>query len=160
MIEVRRISSAAGAAGARLLSTVHAACFEEAWDEASTARLLAGPGTCGLVAADSAGGADEVPLGMALCRLAGGEAEILTLGVIRDRRRQGVGRHFVRECHAIAKAAGAAALFLEVAADNGAALALYSAAGFRQVGRRENYYEARNKRGPGRDALILRLRVL
>ena len=157
MIEVRRIGSAAGAAGAQLLSAVHAACFEEPWGEVAIARLLDGPGLCGLAAADTECSADLVPLGMALCRVAGGEAEILTLGVIPERRRQGVGGQLVGECYAIAKAGGAAAMFLEVAADNGAALALYSEAGFRQVGRRENYYQAQNKRETTRDALILRV---
>ena len=160
MIEVQRIGSAAGAAGARLLSAVHADCFKEPWDEATIARLLDGPGIYGLAAADAEGSVALVPLGMALCRVAGGEAEILTLGVVPGRRRQGVGRQLVGECHVIARAGGTDSLFLEVAADNGAALALYSGLGFRQIGRRENYYQVQNKKETAQDALILRMALL
>ena len=45
---------------------------------------------------------------------------------------------------------GAASLFLEVGADNPAALALYAGLGFTRVGMRKAYYN-------GGDALVLRL---
>lgn len=49
--------------------------------------------------------------------------------------------------------AGAEACFLEVAADNAAALALYKAAGFQTAGLRPRYY----KRAGGEiDALVMR----
>jgi|TARA_B100001964_G_C14071093_1_gene525917 ribosomal-protein-alanine N-acetyltransferase len=48
---------------------------------------------------------------------------------------------------------GAGELFLEVAEDNGAALALYAGAGFVQVGRRQGYYQGA---GGARAALVLR----
>ncbi len=92
------------------------------------------------------------PVGFLLVRLAGGEGEIISLGVAPDCRRGGVGRRLLVEALELAKAAGAP-LFLEVASDNEAALGLYGAAGFTEVGRRANYYE----RGGGRvDALVLR----
>jgi ribosomal-protein-alanine N-acetyltransferase len=46
-----------------------------------------------------------------------------------------------------------APVILEVAADNPAARALYARAGFREVGRRRNYYRRPARRA---DALILR----
>jgi ribosomal-protein-alanine N-acetyltransferase len=54
-----------------------------------------------------------------------------------------------------AMVAGAARMFLEVADDNAAALALYAALGFTQVGVRPRYYE----RGDGMwgDARVLSL---
>ena len=51
-----------------------------------------------------------------------------------------MGRALVTGLMAQARAGGARRLFLEVAQDNAAALALYTAAGFIQVGRRPGYY--------------------
>ncbi|WP_254453743.1 hypothetical protein [Siccirubricoccus sp. G192] len=51
---------------------------------------------------------------------------------------------------AAARARGAAAMFLEVAAGNPAALALYRGLGFDRVGQRRRYYP------DGSDALVLR----
>jgi ribosomal-protein-alanine N-acetyltransferase len=55
-----------------------------------------------------------------------------------------------REALAAARARGAAAMFLEVAAGNTPALALYAREGFAEVGRRRRYY------ADGADALVLR----
>lgn len=158
MIEMERIGAAAGSAGCELLSTLHAACFEAHWSAAEIERLVALPGTLAAVASHSfTDGAGTRPAGLAICRAAGAEAEILTLGVIPDCRRVGVAARLVNECRLIAADAGAAQLFLEVAADNSAALALYTRRGFRQVGRRDNYYDPQNNRSTSKDALILRL---
>lgn len=157
-MEIKRIGADAGAAGCQLLSTLHAACFDPHWNEAEIGRFLAAPGTLAAVALprpDRAAGPQ--PMGMAICRTAGAEAEILTLGVVPERRRCGLGARLVEECALMARDAGAEQLFLEVAADNAAALALYAGRGFRQVGRRENYYRPPNNRGTSKDALILRL---
>jgi ribosomal-protein-alanine N-acetyltransferase len=56
----------------------------------------------------------------------------------------------MRAAMADARAAGAAAMFLEVAESNAAARALYGGLGFAPVGRRPRYYEN------GEDALVLR----
>jgi ribosomal-protein-alanine N-acetyltransferase len=63
-------------------------------------------------------------------------------------------RRLLEHAAATAAARGATSLFLEVAADNAAALHLYQAAGFHAVGRRAGYY-ARNA-GPAVDALVLK----
>ncbi|MCH8181617.1 MAG: GNAT family N-acetyltransferase [Proteobacteria bacterium] len=140
------------------MSTLHAACFEPHWSEAEIGRLVAAPRTLAAVASCPLNdGAGMRPAGMAICRSAGAEAEILTLGVIPGCRRAGVAACLVSECRLMAADAGAAHLLLEVAADNTAALALYTGRGFRQVGRWENYYGPQNKRSTSKDALILRL---
>ncbi|MDP3371055.1 MAG: ribosomal-protein-alanine acetyltransferase, partial [Brevundimonas sp.] len=52
---------------------------------------------------------------------------------------------------------GATRLFLEVAEDNMAALALYAGAGFVEAGRRPGYYA--RPHGRPRDALVLALNL-
>ncbi|MGB3178906.1 MAG: GNAT family N-acetyltransferase [Albidovulum sp.] len=93
------------------------------------------------------------PGGFAMGRALAGEAELLTLAVSPDARRTGLGRALLKEFLAEAKASGAEKAFLEVAADNHAALALYASFDFSETGRRKGYYSS-----PGIaaiDALIL-----
>jgi ribosomal-protein-alanine N-acetyltransferase len=78
---------------------------------------------------------------------------VLTLAVDPAHRRSGAGRALVEAVAITAAAAGARSLFLEVASDNQAAMALYGAAGFGRVGQRPAYY----RRAAGAvDALVLR----
>ena len=124
----------AGSFDLALLAVLHAACFEERWDEAALASLLAMPGVHGLLAEAAE------PLGFVLLRVAADEAEIISIGVHPAARRLGIGRRLLKAAEAAAAAAGAERLFLEVAADNFQALGLYSALGFTEIGRRAKYY--------------------
>lgn len=117
------------------LAALHALCFDEAWDEAAIAGLLAMPGAFGYMA-----GPGDAPDGFVLARLGGGEAEILTICVAPAARRSGLGRHLLQTAAASAVAAGAEVLFLEVAEDNPAAIRLYERFGFVLVGIRPAYY--------------------
>ncbi len=85
--------------------------------------------------------------GLIIARKAGGEAEILTLAVAPGSRRLGIARALVEQA---ASAAGDVTWFLEVAAGNTPALALYGRLGFAECGRRHDYYSK------GQDALTLR----
>jgi [ribosomal protein S18]-alanine N-acetyltransferase len=133
---------------AELLSALHATAFEAGWPAGLIADLMSAPGGGGLVIEDDA------PQAMILWRAAGGEGEILTLAVDPRRRREGLGGLLVEAASALAREAGAEALFLEVAHDNAAAIGLYREAGFAEVGRRPAYYD----RGGGEraDALVMR----
>jgi ribosomal-protein-alanine N-acetyltransferase len=124
-----------------------AAGFHEAWNAHAFAELLAMPGTAGMLAL-----AGEEPAGLVLWRIAADEAEILTICTLPDRRRGGVARHLLAAAIGAMTAAGARRLSLEVAIDNRAAIALYRAFRFVELGRRRGYY-----RGPqgAVDALIL-----
>jgi len=122
------------------LAVLHAACFDEAWDAASLHSMLAAPGAF----------AFHHPDGFVLSRVASDEAEILTLAVTPRARGKGLGRALLSAAIAQAQRCGAKAMFLEVGSDNPAALALYAALGFVNVGSRKGYYR-------GRDALVLRL---
>ncbi len=80
------------------------------------------------------------PCGFILCQLAGGEVEVLTFCVKPLFRRAGVGQTLLRSVLGEARGQNADRVFLEVAADNEAALSLYKAAGFKVIGTRPRYY--------------------
>ncbi len=134
----------AGVAHAAVMAALHGAAFpHEPWDEASFATLLTQPGAVGLV--DPRGG-------ILLLRVAADEAEILTIGVAV--RRRGIGRGLMEAGFARAREMGAVVMHLEVAAGNVAALGLYAALGFVEVGRRRRYYAG------GEDAILLSRRLV
>jgi ribosomal-protein-alanine N-acetyltransferase len=95
--------------------------------------------------------------GFALGRIAGPEAELLTLAVHPGRRRQGLGTALVDDFAAQAAGRGAEDCVLEVAVTNAAARALYGRLGFVPVGRRPGYYT--RPAAPPVDALVLRKRL-
>ncbi|MCB4821929.1 GNAT family N-acetyltransferase [Roseicella aerolata] len=138
---------AATPAEAPALAGLHVAAFPpaEAWGPDAIALMLEMPGAYGLWRPGA---------GFVLARAAGGEAEILTLAVAPAARRQGIGAALMAGALAGAAARGAEAMFLEVAAGNAAALALYRGLGFAEVGRRRRYY------ADGADALVLRRDLL
>jgi [ribosomal protein S18]-alanine N-acetyltransferase len=91
--------------------------------------------------------------GFLIGRAVAGEAEILTLAVDPNARRRGTGGRLVQGFFTQAQNHNATTAFLEVAADNFAAIALYLRAGFAEVGRRRGYYEQAGY--PAIDALVL-----
>jgi ribosomal-protein-alanine N-acetyltransferase len=97
---------------------------------------------------------DEAPLGFIVVRAVAGEAEVLTLAVHPDARRQGLGRALVQSAAVAARAVGAEVFWLEVAIDNESAIALYAGAGFQAAGKRPGYYG--RKGGERIDALVMR----
>jgi Fur family ferric uptake transcriptional regulator len=131
-----------------VLAALHAQAFEASWDEAAFSALLAGPGVFAVMAVEG-----DAPVGFILCRAAAGEAEILTLATAPAHRRRGVGAALAEAAIVRVRSMGATALFLEVAEDNAAAIALYEGQGFVRVGRRPGYYARDAARI---DALVLR----
>ena len=125
----------AGAEAAELFAALHAACFDAPWSEADFARLLASSGVKGLIARSG-----EIPQGLSLIRTVAGECELLTIGVLSDARRSGVGAFLLAQSEAAARRSGARRLFLEVSERNTAASALYERSGYRQIGLRKRYY--------------------
>jgi ribosomal-protein-alanine N-acetyltransferase len=146
MAEFRLVD--AGAVHAPVIAALHEQCFDESWSPKAVADLLAMPGAFGLIDSAAAG-----PAAFILCRVAGDECEVLTLGVLPAHRRAGMAAAILDAALAIAFGRGARRVFLEVAEDNRAARGLYSAHGFAGVGRRAGYYGA--AAGTDSDALIL-----
>jgi ribosomal-protein-alanine N-acetyltransferase len=132
------------------LAALHRLCFTDAprpWSAEEFRGLLALAST--LFSAR--------PGGFAVGRLAGPEAELLTLAVHPASRRRGLGAALVGDIEAQAAARGAEEARLEVAVTNAAGRALYAAMGYAPVGRRPGYY-ARARRPPV-DALVLLKRL-
>jgi ribosomal-protein-alanine N-acetyltransferase len=138
----------ARAESADALADIHASSFDFGWTAEDIAALLASPGGFGFVVRQ-----DGQVRAMLVCRVTAGEAEVLTVAVDPHARRQGMAQALLEAGCAAAAAAGAEAMFLEVAADNPAALGLYDGAGFARVGARPGYY----RRGNGAvDAVVMR----
>lgn len=76
----------------------------------------------------------------ALFRVIADEAELLTIATHPNTQRQGRARACMSLWHGRARALGATQAFLDVAADNHPALALYAACGYAQSGTRTGYY--------------------
>jgi ribosomal-protein-alanine N-acetyltransferase len=131
------------------LADIHAAGFDHPWSADALRETLDGPCVAGLVA-----GTDMKAAGFLLIRTVAGEAEILTLAVSPTARRQGLAAALVEAGVAVALAAGAETLWLEVAEDNAAAIALYRRTGFVAEGRRPRYYARPG--GVAIDALLMR----
>jgi len=129
------------------LARLHARCFTSPppWSSAAFAALMADRQVFLLL---------EGEAGFLLGRAVAGEAELLTLAVAPQARRQGLGRRLVGRFLDQGRRRGACTALLEVSVDNRPAQALYRAAGFAEVGRRPGY--CRSGTGAPLDALILR----
>ncbi len=129
------------------LAALHARCFAtpRPWTPGEFTEILADPLVFLLVEGDA---------GFLLGRAVAGEAELLTLAVAPEARRRGLGQRLVSRFLYQARLRGAESAFLEVAADNDAAQAVYARAGFIPAGRRRGYY--RGADGKSVDALVLR----
>ena len=126
------------------LAALHAVAFDRdrPWSANEFAALLDSP-HCHLT---------HSAHGFALWRAVAGEAELLTIATHPDHRRRGVASGLMRDWMSEAQSKASTA-FLEVAADNAAATALYSKFGFEIVARRAGYYKRADRVA---DALILR----
>jgi ribosomal-protein-alanine N-acetyltransferase len=126
------------------LAALHAETFitPRPWTEAEFTAILAGRGSF-LVAE---------PGGFVLGRVIADEAELLTLAVAATARRQGMATRLLAAFVTEAVKRSAITAFLEVAADNDPALALYRGHGWQESGRRKGYYRHEYT---ATDALIL-----
>ncbi len=93
--------------------------------------------------------------GYCVMALGPGEAHILTLCVHPDFQRQGMARMIMRFMLKLARKWQAENMYLEVRPSNIAAISLYQSLGFREAGRRPNYYPAEND--TREEALIMSL---
>ncbi len=139
-------------AHAQILAALYFECFDEAWPEDSVAAMLSTPGAFGFIAL-----VDDAPAGFIVCRTAGDECELLSIGVVPDRRRTGVARHLVESAISEAKRSTADNLYLEVAEDNLPAISFYTSIGCEKYGLRKAYYNTPTGRV---DGLLFRLALI
>lgn len=128
------------------MAATHAAAFTQSrpWSEAEFAALLENP----LILA--AGDARC----FALLRVIADEAELLTIATDPAHQRQGLARACIGGWEAGLRQRGTAEVFLEVAADNLPAQALYRSCGFANCGLRRGYYPRSGANAV--DALLMR----
>ena len=132
---------------APVLAALRKASFKSAWDDDTFAQMLAQPGVAAWI------WEDESPRGFILVRAAADEAEVITIAVAPTHRRGGIGAALLDVAVAELQRVNIQNLFLEVAADNEAARALYKRAGFFECGQRPGYYQDRDSRT---DAVIMK----
>ena len=110
---------------------------ESPWSAAQFREELAGvPKTRRYIVAND--GATIV--GYAGIALAGEVADIHTLTVIPEFRRQGIATSMLRDLEAWAESKGVEAVMLEMREGNNEAQPLYEKAGYHAISRRDNYY--------------------
>ncbi len=127
------------------MAALHAAAFSQSrpWSASEFATLLDSP-HCFATGDDRA---------FALVRVIACEAELLTIATHPEHQRQGFARSCMANWMRQAASRGAACAFLEVAADNSGARALYDRCGFATCGQRRGYYARPN--GPAVDAIVM-----
>ena len=136
------------------MAALHARCFvtPRPWSAAEFAGFLT-DSLCFTLTAPSQEGPAKDLAGFLVGRVVAGEAELLTLAVAPEARRQGIAARLLAAFLAEARARNAETAFLEVASDNQAALALYRAGGFAPVGLRPAYYP--RVAAPALDAVVM-----
>ena len=114
------------------LAALHALCFKtpRPWNAREFANLLADQNTVFI--------GDHQ--GFVLGRVVMDQVDLLTIAVSPAHRRIGIARILLSDFEFLAKRRGGATCFLEVAANNKAAIALYSGHGYIESGRRKGYY--------------------
>jgi ribosomal-protein-alanine N-acetyltransferase len=132
-------------ADAGAIAALHAASFQRGWGEDEVHRLLI---ERSVVAHRATIGRSFV--GFILSRLAAGEAEILSIAIAPAWRRRSLARPLLGLHLRRLAGLGVRSVFLEVDEHNVPASRLYQRAGFREVGRRQAYYQS------GAAALVLR----
>jgi len=126
------------------LARIHRAAFDHPWSESDFATYLA---------SDLVWVSGQPIAGFLLIRAVGDEAEILTLAVDPAHRRAGRAAALLEAAKQDLSKSVVSHLFLEVAADNFPALALYQRQGFLPIGVRKGYY--RRDAGLNMDAKLL-----
>ncbi|MGL4441714.1 MAG: GNAT family N-acetyltransferase [Bosea sp. (in: a-proteobacteria)] len=141
-------------AHAAQVSRLHGASFARGWDQPEVARMLS---ERNILSDGVFAGSSNSPSGFVMSRMAGDEAEILTICIDATRRGQGLGRMLLDQHIKNLLRRSVEQLFLEVEEHNVMALALYRRLGFVKVGERPGYYAKPD--GSRALALVLRREI-
>lgn len=118
------------------VATLHARSFYRGWPRQDIESYLIDPDTPTLVACD----AKRNIAGFAMLRILGDDVELMTIAVDRKFQGKGVGEALLRACFEDLMMTPSKRMVLEVAADNPAAIRLYTKLGFKQISERKGYY--------------------
>lgn len=121
---------------------------DTAWSLEYYWAVLAQPGTAMVAARLGEDSAAELA-GWVVMSALGAEADVMTIAATEAARGRGVGRALLDAGLEWARRQGAEVVHLEVDERNDPALRLYRSVGFREWGRRPDYY-------PGADAILMR----
>jgi ribosomal-protein-alanine N-acetyltransferase len=130
-----------------LVMSIENSSYSMPWSEATFRGLLRRT-DADLVVAEASGGL----IGYAAAWFVLDQGELGNVAVAPEWRRRGIGARLLETVLERAVQRGARELFLEVRPSNAVAQRLYLRYGFREVGRRRNYYAE-----PPEDALVMRI---
>jgi ribosomal-protein-alanine N-acetyltransferase len=141
---------AVGRNHARALSELHKACFAKGWGPLEFESFFEREGVFAAIVYHK----NKTPVGFVLCWLIEDQCDLLSMGVLGDYRRDGVGLLLLDYALDNARHMGAQAMVLEVNANNGAAQTLYESQGFEKFSVRKGYYT--NPDGSRADAIVMK----
>ena len=118
-----------------VMADIHQSCFAKGWSKVELASTLSIPGA-GALLVELAGNV----YGFVQFQWVAGEVEINTLCVLPNFRRQHFGRDLLQGLFTHLQTLQTSKIFLEVSAQNTAAIALYKTHGFANTGLRKAYY--------------------
>ncbi|MFN7552899.1 MAG: ribosomal protein S18-alanine N-acetyltransferase [Pseudomonadota bacterium] len=133
------------------VSRIESSAYEFPWTEGIFRDCLRAGYGCWVLALDA-----EIA-GYGVLSVAAGEAHLLNVCVAPRLQGEGHGRRLMKRLIDLARWHQAQRIFLEVRPSNPRAIRLYHDLGFNEIGRRPNYYPARQGR---EDALVLALELL
>ena len=122
--------------------------FSDPWHRRDIFTYICSEDSMSFVATDDSG----VPIAYMLGRIIAPEGEIYRIAVKKEHRKRGVGYRLLSFALKTERGRGLECTFLEVRKSNAAAIALYRAHGFTEIGVRKNYYK-----GPTDDAIVMLL---
>ena len=137
------------AADVEAVAEMEAAAFSTPWRADTFRTLLERPGAEMHVIED---GGEVVGYAVLWCIL--DQGELANIAIREDARGRGLGGVLLDRVLDVARERGVRSLFLEVRVSNEAAASLYDSRGFREIGRRRDYYDR-----PREDARVLEKRL-
>ena len=135
---------------AKALAELHKGCFAKGWSYLEFESFFERAGVFAAIAYHK----DHTPVGFVLCWLIEDQCDLLSMGVLEQYRRDGVGQMLLDFAMENAASLSAKFMMLEVNANNTAAQTLYEAQGFEKFSVRKGYYT--NMDGTKADAICMR----
>lgn len=134
----------------KTLSDLHGRCFAKGWSHLEFESFFERAGVFAAIAYHKQNG----PVGFVLCWVIEDQCDLLSMGVLAESRRDGVGLMLLNYALDEAAFLNAKAMVLEVNINNEAAQNLYKSYGFEQFSVRKGYYS--NADGTRSDAVCMK----